>query len=188
MACACHSSCNAVSQTRFDRRCVSAVVSLPLAHGQTAPGLLLDAYYPGMNAGADVVNIPASASSAFIFEIHSTATSSAGANPQPLQTYTRGFPVVGCNVNGIWNISFAQLYTPEQSTDFAVHLSNRIPFPNNVTGESWTLEPNAYWESHSAQIQDLPHSLSAFSQQLVTQLLYHVLQVAATAQTRAYSL
>ena len=173
-----------MSQTRFDRRRVSAVVSLPLAHGQTAPGLLLDAYYPGMNAGADAVDVPASASSAFIFEIHSTATSSAGANPQPLQTYTRAFPVVGCNVNGIWNISFAQLYTPEQSTDYAVHLSNRTPFPNNVTGESWTLGTNAYWELHW---HNLPYSLSAFSQQLVTQLLYRILQVAASAQTRAFS-
>ena len=168
MLCACQTFCKAVSQTRFDRRCVSAVVSLPWAHGRTAPGLLLDAYYPGMNAGADAVDIPAGASSSFIFEIHSTATSSAGADPLPLQTYTRGFPVVGCNVDGIWNISFAQLYTPEQSTDYAVHLSNRIPFPNNVTGESRTLGINAYWESHSAQIQHFPHSPSAFSQQLLT--------------------
>ena len=82
-----------------------------------------------MKAGADAVDIPASASSSFMLEIHSTETSSAGANPQPLQTYTRGFPAVGCNVNGIWNMSFAQLFTPEPSTDYAVHLSNRIPFP-----------------------------------------------------------
>lgn len=138
----------------FNRRCVSAVVSLPLAHGQTNPGL--DAYYPGMNAGADAVDIPASASNSFMFEIHSTETSSAGANPQPLQTYTRGFPAVGCNVNGIWNISFAQLFTPEQSTDYAVHLSNRIPFPNNVTGESWTLGPNAAFGSY------IRHSIKNF--------------------------
>ena len=54
---------------------------------------------------------------------------------QPLFAYPEGFPAVSCTNGGeIYNVSFNQLYTPEGVNNYAVHLSSRTPYPNNITG------------------------------------------------------
>ena len=130
---------------------VSAASTVKIAQGQTTDLFDVEYPYPPYNdhtdAGAGAVTIPASASSEFIFAVHSTTAPSAGL-AQPLQAYSRGFPSVDCNVNGIQNISFAQLYTPEGTRDYAVHLSSRVPYPNNVTG---TFQPRALLSTSTQQ-------------------------------------
>lgn len=56
---------------------------------------------------------------------------------QPLATYdaSQGFAAVVCHGNHeAYNVSLAQLYTPEGPQDYAVHLSVLTPYPNNITG------------------------------------------------------
>lgn len=108
-----------------------------LCSAQTGPVFDTQYPYPPGNDRTDVgkgsAAIPASVSSDFFFAVPAVANISVGL--LPLRSYSRGFPAVACsNPYQIWNVSFAQLHTPDGTRDYAVHLSRRLPYPNNITG------------------------------------------------------
>ena len=157
--------------------CVCPAVAATSTFAQGQHGGFFDALFPSTNAGADATTIPTYESNVFAFGVNS----STGLSQQPLQTYSRGFPAVGCNMNGIWNISFAQLYTPESLAfpDYADHLSSRVPYLNNITGTSRAVS--------MLPLRCVLRLIEFFEVPVAFQPFCHFLQAAATAQIRQCS-
>lgn len=94
-------------------------------------GSLFDTPFPSTYIAAGAESVPAVVTSQFYF----TTITGRADQQQSLASYPQGFPAIACgNTSESFNISFAELYTPEGSRDYAVHLSIRNPYPNNVTG------------------------------------------------------